>query len=1011
MQNSLESVENRIKIAISLHNSILIARADGPLIDPSTCEVINECNLTTEMVLNYEQHIKNIKDYFKSQSSFLQGYQEPINYSKDIFEAIITTIACVEYVAATYLESSYKNLFSYFDLVIAGVFLADWIMFLVLSDKKLEFITSYSSLIDYLTIVPVYLEYFGSSLPIRVDYFRALRVLRALRILRLFKILDAIAEKDEENGRLKHTVDTSGISKQILITSVTLFSVLFIGAGIIYSINDLLENAYYYPSNTDFDFLAAFYYMIVTSSTLGYGDIYPIQTISRMATVTIIFFMIFTITNQLSKISQLMQNYSKYDTQYNFKDHVVIIGNYRSNTLRQFLAQFYHPDHGDVKTKIVIIGNQYPTNEIVEILNDTNFDNKIAYLEGNPSQESTWKKVNIDLAESVFVLTDQLNRDYKSQDTYALLLAKMIQIRCPLIKTYVQLIRPVELHRSPQDDTWNTLVSLQTIKMSLLGTSIHNLGFSTVMGGLYMTFGSMDPEEIDREWISKFSAGLAQEIYCVKISEFFIDMKFNQAVDIIYTHCKGILTIGVKSLIGISTKYDLLINPVNYTFQKDDLVFVITNDQSTADLITTYYDKFDYKTVNVSNFAQVALSQNFQAAKLLDREYTCELKSKSFIDLVKEDVNGKIKNHVLVFGSLDGFETLVKAIRVYSDQPICLVNINDPEPIWEKISRHENLFYFKGDMEVFQDLYNTGIKDCASVLILSDLNFNQSSSDSEVILLTKIIEYSFPHVRVTVELIDKSFIRFMASKPTGKYKKLSYNLWPNAASGKVYFSSNLNSFICQTYYNPDLLAVLLRIMGITKNNNPKKTIEENSIIRTVGIPGFYFEGRDEPLLYGEVFNDFLNLEPPVIPLGILSRSFTMTEDDPLTDLNSMKKVDQPVVFTNPGYDTHVGQLDYIICIGEPYDEFSVELKVSSKADSEAIKSEPAEATETHVPSPANPNHEQEAIDHLFNILKKRMEGSSELQKSIESKNKMIQDLQKEADSLKEQLIRQYADRE
>lgn len=1018
MKDSLSIVEDRIKSAVSSYNSVMLLREDGPLIEPNNCEIINECRLDSEMVSTYERHIHYLKSYFLSSTSFLKSYLNSIGILGDMFEISITIAACVEYVAATYLENSYQDLFGILDMVIATVFLVDWFVHLIVADKRFEFLMSYGSVIDYLTIIPVYFEYFGSSLSVKFSFFRVLRVFRALRILRLFKTLDAIAEEDGDTNKLKYTVDTSGISKQIVITSITLLSVLFISAGVVSSINDLLPGSYYHPDGSEFDFLAAFYYMIVTSSTLGYGDIFPIATISRMVTVVIIFFIIFIITNQLSKISQLMENYSKYDTQYTYKKHIVIVGNFRPRTLNQFLGQFYHSDHGDVKTQAIIVGSEYPSSELIGILTDPRFENKINYLEGNPSHTTTWKNANISLADSVFIMTDQLNDNPKSQDTYAILLSRMIQGQCPLIKTYVQLIRPIEFNMSTESTTWNTAVSLQTIKMSLLGTSIHNKGFSTLMGGLYLTFGTSTSKDFEQDWICQFIQGLAQEIYCVRISEFFIGMNFNRAVDIIYSNCQGILTLGVKSLIGISSRHEILINPVGYVFQKDDLVFVITNDQSTAELITSYSDNLAYKSTNVSSFAQVALSQNFQTVRTLAKEFHCELSGNAIVDLIQSDMNGKISKHVLVFGYLEGFELLIKAIRVYSEQPICLVNSSDPDINWEKFARYDNVFFFKGNMMNFQDLYNTGIKDCYSVLILSSTHSGSKSPDSDVILLTKLIEYSFPHVAITVELIDKSFIRFMGSKPTRKYQQIPYNLWPNVVSGKVYFSSYLDSFICQTYYNPDLLDVILRVMGITKNNNPQKKIEENSIIRTIKVPKFYYEGREAPLLYGELFRDLLHLNPPVLPLGILSHSFMSTGETTAEDIEEMRKIDQDVIFTNPLPDTPVGISDKIICIGEPKDELTVHNEFYGEAINGithegilrvGIADLLLKGKQQNLNLQVNESisEEQEAIEYLFNILKKRMESSAMLQKSIEQNNKTIQLLQKEADDLKEQLILQH----
>ena len=137
---------------------------------------------------------------------------------------------------------------------------------------------------------------------------------------------------------------------------MTLFSVIFIGAGVVHAIEDINNGSFYTGTDLKFDFLAFFYFLIVTSSTLGYGDIFPIKTLSRMVSVVIILVMVYIIGDQLSRISMLMSNYSKYDTSYQLVNHIVIVGGYRPISLYRFLTQFYHPDHGMVKTRCIIVG-------------------------------------------------------------------------------------------------------------------------------------------------------------------------------------------------------------------------------------------------------------------------------------------------------------------------------------------------------------------------------------------------------------------------------------------------------------------------------------------------------------------------------------------------------------------------------------------------------------------------------------------------------------------------------
>jgi len=181
---------------------------------------------------------------------------------------------------------------------------------------------------------------------------------------------------------------------------------LFIGAGVAHAIDTIEAESFYNADFPKFDFLSAFYYMIVTSSTLGYGDIYPIKTASRMITIVLIIAMVGIISDQLSKISQLMDNYSKYDTVYNDIRHIVIVGSYSELSLLNFLKQFYHEDHGNVKTRCIIVGEGYPTTAIVSILEDPRFEGKVSYLESPSTNIDTFNKANIAMAESVFILTN-----------------------------------------------------------------------------------------------------------------------------------------------------------------------------------------------------------------------------------------------------------------------------------------------------------------------------------------------------------------------------------------------------------------------------------------------------------------------------------------------------------------------------------------------------------------------------------------------------------------------------
>ena len=70
------------------------------------------------------------------------------------------------------------------------------------------------------------------------------------------------------------------------------------------------------------------YFCIVTFSTIGYGDIVPIDPLSRITITVLLILNITVMSNFLSKFTDLLFLISNYDKRYDYSDHIVIIGDY-----------------------------------------------------------------------------------------------------------------------------------------------------------------------------------------------------------------------------------------------------------------------------------------------------------------------------------------------------------------------------------------------------------------------------------------------------------------------------------------------------------------------------------------------------------------------------------------------------------------------------------------------------------------------------------------------------------
>lgn len=148
------------------------------------------------------------------------------------------------------------------------VFTLEYLLRIYVADSKPRFIFSFFGIIDVLAILPFYLS-FG------VD----LRSLRALRFLRLFRILKLV----RYNKAMNHFTSAIKSAKEeiLLFIFITLILIYFSAVGIYYFENQAQPEHF----SSIFDSL---WWAIITLTTVGYGDVYPITVGGKVFTFFIL---------------------------------------------------------------------------------------------------------------------------------------------------------------------------------------------------------------------------------------------------------------------------------------------------------------------------------------------------------------------------------------------------------------------------------------------------------------------------------------------------------------------------------------------------------------------------------------------------------------------------------------------------------------------------------------------------------------------------------------------------
>ena len=143
-----------------------------------------------------------------------------------------------------------------FQIFTVIVFSLEYLLRLYVSKKPLKYVFSFYGIIDILAILPFYLNTFLDLRFLRA--FRIFRVFRALKLLRYNKAINRI-----------HLAFKIVKEEVVLFMIITLVLIFITSAGIYYFENEAQ------PEVFSSIFHSAWWSM-VTLTTVGYGDVYPI---------------------------------------------------------------------------------------------------------------------------------------------------------------------------------------------------------------------------------------------------------------------------------------------------------------------------------------------------------------------------------------------------------------------------------------------------------------------------------------------------------------------------------------------------------------------------------------------------------------------------------------------------------------------------------------------------------------------------------------------------------------
>ena len=188
----------------------------------------------------------------------------------DIGIQILIVLSIVSFSLETLptLDPAIRNALKYFEIFAVAVFTVEYILRIIVADRKLSFVFSFFGIVDLLAILPFYLS-------LGID----LRSIRAIRLLRLFRLLKLA----RYNAAVQRYHRAFFLAREELVLFLAIAGVLFYLSAV---------GIYYFESTAQPDEFASVFHSlwwaVITLTTVGYGDTYPITVGGRIFTFVIL---------------------------------------------------------------------------------------------------------------------------------------------------------------------------------------------------------------------------------------------------------------------------------------------------------------------------------------------------------------------------------------------------------------------------------------------------------------------------------------------------------------------------------------------------------------------------------------------------------------------------------------------------------------------------------------------------------------------------------------------------
>lgn len=356
-------------------------------------------------------------------------------------------VICVLYVLCTFQ----KNVPSYTSSIYifcSSIYITDLFIHILMSESAISYVTSFNVLIDAVSFPSLILSR-GENDYLNFAFLRAIPAFTAYSRL--------------ERRLFVHHFAHNRLLIKLCFKTLTLFYTLAASIQLLELPGDLLPQSFIDEwKDLDWNFMNSAYFIIVTLSTVGYGDFSPATVQGRMYALFIIIIGIIVFSSIIGELVEQANRDrgSGYFIKNSRTRHVIVTGNPNLNDLVLFMTEFYSdPRQGNVSAKVIVLVEDpaWSDTEWFQYIARNQFlQTRLHFFMGSARNSNDLARVRLDTADSVFILTSpSTGEDPSLQDTRTIMQILAIRNARSDIPIYAQTLL--------EESNLQTQVALSTI--------------------------------------------------------------------------------------------------------------------------------------------------------------------------------------------------------------------------------------------------------------------------------------------------------------------------------------------------------------------------------------------------------------------------------------------------------------------------------------------------------------------------------------------------------------------